>query len=133
MVNWTYRKKEMASLESFKTGVIGFIYIITLESGVMYIGRKQLRHKRKLKPLKGKKRKRVVIKESDWKTYTGSSQKFNNLQKDSPVKERKILKLCTSKRDMSYYETKYQFKHNVLENTMYANENILGKFFKRRS
>jgi hypothetical protein len=33
---------------------------------------------------------------------------------------------------MSYYETKLQFTENVLENDKFLNDNILGKFYKKK-
>lgn len=56
----------------------GFIYNIThRETGKKYIGKKVFRFKKKLPPLKGKKRRRVVYYDSDWKEYTGSSKSLN--------------------------------------------------------
>jgi len=56
----------------------GFIYEITnTVTGKKYIGKKQCKSKLKRKPLKGKKNKRIEIKESDWKTYTSSSTELN--------------------------------------------------------
>jgi len=56
---------------------VGFVYRVNLEDGTYYIGRKQLSTKRTLKPLKGMKRNRVMIKESKWKEYTGSNIELN--------------------------------------------------------
>ena len=57
----------------------GFIYEITNTiNDKKYIGKKQMVRKIKRKPLKGKKRKRIDFIESDWKTYTGSSDALNN-------------------------------------------------------
>ena len=48
-------------------GTIGFVYMITnKEDGKFYIGKKSLYSHRTLPPLKGYKRKRKVIKESNW-------------------------------------------------------------------
>ena len=56
----------------------GFIYEITnLTNNRKYIGKKQMVRKIRRKPLKGKKRKRIDYIESDWKTYTGSSDILN--------------------------------------------------------
>ena len=56
----------------------GFVYLITnTVSDMKYIGKKQIEKRTKRPPLKGKKRKRIIIGESDWKTYTGSSDRLN--------------------------------------------------------
>ena len=54
----------------------GFIYLITNQlTGQQYIGRKRFHKKRTLKPLKGKKRRRIKITESDWPAdYKGANQ-----------------------------------------------------------
>ena len=56
----------------------GFIYVITnLTNNKKYIGKKQMKSVKKLKPLKGKKNKRHFDIETDWKTYTSSSNDLN--------------------------------------------------------
>ena len=56
----------------------GFIYeIVNTINHKKYIGKKQMVRKIRRNPLKGKKRKRVDYVESDWKTYTGSSDALN--------------------------------------------------------
>jgi len=122
--------KKYAELSDFTEGIVGFVYEIHhLPTGKRYIGKKILKHKRTLKPLKGYKRKRVKYVESDWKTYTGS----NEISKTWNVKDcdRFILELCPNKTMMSYYETKYQFQRDVLENDNYLNDNVLGKYYRK--
>ena len=49
---------------------VGFVYkIIHLPTNKYYIGKKSLSQKRTLPPLKGYKRKRIVISESNWQNY----------------------------------------------------------------
>ena len=95
----------------------GFIYIITnTVTGKKYIGKKQIKTVKKLKPLKGKKNKRHFDIETDWKTYTSSSnelnQDLNELGKDNFKFE--IIHLCDSKFELAYYEAKKQFEADVL-------------------
>jgi hypothetical protein len=53
---------------------LGFLYkIINKENGKYYIGIKQITRKVRKKPLKGKKRNRISIAESDWRKYCSSS------------------------------------------------------------
>ena len=102
----------------------GFIYEITNTiNGKKYIGKKQMTRKIRRKPLKGKKRKRIDYIESDWKTYTGSSDALNldisTLGIDKFIF--KILKFCNSKFELSYFEAKIQFEKDVLLNEDYYN------------
>ena len=41
-----------------------------------------------------------------------------------------MIKICYSKIELTYQETKYLFKYNVLEDDTYLNGNILGRFYK---
>ena len=80
------------------------------------------------------KRKRTIVKESDWKTYYGSSNilKEELKQHGKDKFKREIIKLCTNKKELTYWETKLQFSYGVLEKPdEYYNDNILGKFFTR--
>lgn len=57
---------------------LGFVYKITRKSdGKFYIGQKKVIRIERKAPLKGKMRRRVVIKETDWRTYNGSSGPLN--------------------------------------------------------
>ena len=74
-MNWTYRGKELTEIpEEYE----GFVYLITnLTNNQKYIGKKLAKFKTTKPPLKGKKNKRRGTKESDWKTYWGSSDRLN--------------------------------------------------------
>lgn len=102
----------------------GFIYEITnLDTGRIYIGKKQMKTKRKLAPLKGYKRRRSKIVDTDWRSYTGScnelNEDINRLGKDKF--QFKILKLCNSKWELAYEESKLQFERDVLLSENYYN------------
>lgn len=102
----------------------GFIYLITnTVTGKKYIGKKQCVSKFKRKPLKGKKNKRIEYKESDWKTYTSSSESLNadilKLGIDSFKFE--IIKACGSKWELAYEEAKEQINRDVLLRDDYYN------------
>jgi Putative endonuclease segE, GIY-YIG domain len=102
----------------------GFIYrIINTVSGKIYFGKKQIKSVKKLKPLKGRKNKRHFDIETDWKSYTSSSNDVNEdierLGKDKFKFE--IIRFCDSKFELAYYEAKIQFDHNVLLKEGYYN------------
>jgi hypothetical protein len=102
----------------------GFIYIITNNiNSKKYVGKKQILTNKKRPPLKGKKNKRSNIVETDWKTYTSSSNELNNdiklYGKENFTFE--ILKFCSSKSELAYYEAKEQFDREVLLKEDYYN------------
>jgi hypothetical protein len=102
----------------------GFIYEITnTVTGKMYIGKKQCKSKFKRKPLKGRKNKRIEIKESDWKEYTSSSNELNEdikkYGKDKFIF--KILRACGSKWELAYFEIREQLEKDVLLRDDYYN------------
>ncbi len=125
---WYYRKKEFTS--SMIKDYIGFVYEITeKETGKKYIGKKLFMQTRTLKPLKGQKRKRKVVKESDWKTYHGSNAKIKELVEEKGTEgwHREILRLCSSKGELNYMEAKLQFDNDVLLRDDYYNGIIACK------
>ncbi len=116
----------------------GFVYVIhnTID-GRKYIGKKRFHKKRTLKPLKGYKRKRIKITESDWREYTGSSEFLNTdierLGKKYFLFE--ILSFHPNFTEVNYHELRLQVLLNVLEerdaagDRIYYNRNIIRKFF----
>ena len=102
----------------------GFIYLITNTlTGRKYIGKKQAVFKHRKPARKGKKRREIVFKKSDWMTYTGSSNDLN-ADIDTQGKETfefRIIRFCTSKAALAYYEAKEQFDRDALLSEMYYN------------
>lgn len=125
MDQWTFENK---LFESEQIGdYVGFVYIITdLSNNKKYVGKKNFWSTRRLPPLKGKTRKRIVKKESDWKDYFGSSEQVKLLVESQGRNnfKREILHLCNTKGEMSYLETKEQFDRGVLFSDEYYNEFI---------
>lgn len=134
-MNWFYKGKEVESIEDMPEGVFGFVYQIThLISGKIYIGKKQLMTNRTLPPLKGERKKRKVTKEGNWINYFGSQAEMKQLVKESDNLEefdRRILRYCFTKKELTYRELEYQVKNDVLEDDRYINSNLLGKFFRK--
>jgi len=119
--DWTYNG--ITVLELPET-CVGFVYIITnLTNDRKYIGKKLARFKVTKKPLKGNKNKRRSTKESDWRTYWGSSDKLNKDVEELGENNftRQILYYCESKGELSYLEAKEQFDRSVLETDEYYN------------
>ena len=108
---------QLKSQLEWDNNAFGFIYLITnLTNNKKYIGCKMLQKVIKRKPLKGKKNKRHETVESDWKTYTSSS---NELNKDIELLGKQnfkfeIIDFAYSKSHLKYLEAKYQFDNDVL-------------------
>lgn len=110
----------------YKEEAFGFVYEIinnALTEPKRYIGKKQCVSRIKRKPLKGKTRNRIDQKQSDWKTYTGSSKELN----EDIAKYGKenfsfiILEWCNSKFELGYKEIKLQLLNDVLLKECYYN------------
>lgn len=102
----------------------GFIYKITnLVNNKSYIGKKQMKSVKKMPPLKGRKNKRHKEVETDWRTYTGSSNELNaDIEKYGKENFKfDILLFCNSKWELAYYESKIQFQLDVLVSENYYN------------
>lgn len=114
-MTWYYKNEEFTS--EMIGNYVGFVYLITDKSNnKKYVGKKLLTSVRKLPPLKGKTRRRTVIKETDWQQYYGSSDEVKLMveEKGADNFHREILYLCNSKGELSYKEAKYQFENDVL-------------------
>ena len=122
---WTYENK---LYDEAPKEYMGFVYLVTdLTTNRKYIGKKLFWNTRKLKPLKGKTRRRTQVVESNWKIYYGSNEELQQLVENSHAErfEREILYLCAKKGEMSYLEAKEQFDRNVLLSDEYYN-NFIG-------
>jgi hypothetical protein len=132
-MSWKFNGIEVTE-ENTPEGAVGFVYkIIHTPTGKFYIGKKSLISTRRLKPLKGKVRKRVVRKASDWEKYYSSNEWIKNEVKEGRAGEfeREIIQFCFSKKSLTYWEVYWQFKLDVLANPYSINENLMGKFFRK--
>ena len=106
----------------------GFVYQLTeIHTNKKYIGKKNF-WKPKVLPINKTRKRRVRTRiESNWKEYYSSSNEVCQLveQYGKERFKREILKLCKTKGEMSYYEAKLQFDHNVLFRDDYYN-NFIG-------
>ena len=157
---WKYKNKNINSTADLPDSAVGFIYLIEGENGKKYIGKKSLysvrnpeiskavydrlrkegepvtKTKNKAKSKKGKivwryKRKQVKT-DTNWKDYYGSSDVLKKEVKNGLKIKRKIIHVCFSKKELSYYENKELFVNEVIEKpNEYYNSNIMGKFFPK--
>jgi len=126
-MSWIYKGEIVENFGNY----IGFVYMITcLRTNKRYIGKKNF-YFAKTKQVKGKKKRFKV--ESDWKDYYGSNDELNQHVKILGEKnfQREILRFCSSKGEMSYFEAKYQFQYDVLENDQFYNSWISCKIHKK--
>jgi len=107
------------------TGYEGFTYRIDYTDGTVYFGKKNFVVRKTLPPLKGSKRKRKVLKESNWRKYEGSS----DWGKYKVVKKKTILKVFKTKGGLTYGEVELLVKERVLFRLDCLNNNISGKFY----
>ena len=132
-MSWKF-KGNIVTEENTPEGAVGFVYkIIHTPTGKFYIGKKSLTSTRRLKPLKGKIRKRVVKKASDWEKYYSSNEWIKSEVKEGRGGdfEREIIQFCFSKKSLTYWEVWWQFKFDVLSDPQSINENLMGKFFRK--
>ena len=134
--------------------VFGFIYKITNgKTDEYYIGKKQVLSvrkrnfgKREIAALEDKRMKKYeyVTKESDWKEYRSSNKVVKgwfdenetalNEGRNDDINDRlelRILRFCSNKKSLTYYELQEQFAHDVLADEDSLNDNLLGKFFRK--
>ena len=150
--SWWYEGKIVTEISDMPDNTYGFIYeVLHKPTGRKYIGKKvlffernvkigkreaeALKEERKEKGIGGRvPAKKKVIKESDWKDYYGSHKEILEIVKAGNQSEfsRKILTFVPNKKLLTYYECKYLFINEVLEDrNNYINDNILGKFYKK--
>lgn len=126
---WLFEDREFADVPE---DIIGFVYLITNEiNGKQYIGKKLFTAAR-TKQVKGK-RKRFRV-ESDWRGYYGSNKEL--LHDVATYGDhnftRRILHLCKTKGQCSYYEAKLQFQYAVLEHPdLFYNDWIMCKIHRK--
>lgn len=153
-MTWTYKGQLITELSDMPENVFGFIYKITNgKTGEYYIGKKQVLSvrkrnfgKREIAALEDKRMKKYeyVTKESDWKEYRSSNKVVKgwfdenetalNEGRNNDINDRlelRILRFCSNKKSLTYYELQEQFAHDVLADEDSLNDNLLGKFFRK--
>jgi hypothetical protein len=143
MNSWLYKGKTFTD-KDIPEDAIGFVYemqAIIDGKAVAYIGkknffsiRKKKFGKKKLAGMTDKRAKKYeMIKKLNYEDYYSSNKILQDAYKKNVPIKRYIVKICYSKLELTYHETKYQFQREVLEKEEYLNANILGKFYKFKS
>ena len=158
-LEWLHQGKVITTVDDMPEGVYGFIYRIdNLTKNKFYIGEKQLLHltnpeisKKMYDGLKAEglpvtrtkntakskpgevvwryKRKNVMT-ETNWLTYTGSSDELNADIKNGDKIKRSILKFTFSKKEHTTREVIEIIKHDCLESCDCYNKQILGSLYQ---
>jgi hypothetical protein len=121
--HWLYTGKLLLEAPE---NYFGFVYIITNKtSGKKYIGRKYFGTTRRVK-VAGKKRRKVVRKDSNWKEYTGSSKNLNSdiLKLGKENFKFQILIMGETKGQVNYLEENIHHRFHVSFNEDYYNDCI---------
>ena len=153
-MTWTYKGQLITELSDMPNNVFGFIYKITNgKTNEFYIGKKQVVSvrkrnfgKREIAALEDKRMKKyeMITKESDWKQYRSSNKIVKSWfeENERALAEGRnddinaqlkleILRFCSNKKSLTYYELQEQFAHDVLGDELALNDNLLGKFFRK--
>lgn len=139
-MSWIFNGKVFCQ-EGIPHGAIGFVYqmsAIINGKSVSYIGKKNfyasIKTKLSKKAMPTDKRLKTYkrVTKTSYQDYYSSNDVLKKAHKDGVLIKREILKICYSKTELTYQEVKHQFAYAVLENDMYLNGNILGRFYKQK-
>ena len=108
---------------------IGFVYVITFENGKKYVGAKKIWKRIKAAPSTFKRGPKKGFEESDWKTYTSSSNELNSMiEKGINPKEYLIVGWYPTWGKTLMAEMEMQLANDVLRDPMWLNKQIGGHF-----
>ena len=140
MSKWSYQGADFES-SMIPEGAEGFVYEMqAVIDGklVRYIGKKNFYSitkkrfgKKALSSMQDKRAKKYTMqKKLTYLDYYSSNAVLKDAHKAGIEIRRYMLKICFSKMELTYYETKFQFVRGVLESDEFLNGNILGRFFR---
>jgi hypothetical protein len=140
MSKWSYQGQDFEN-SMIPEGAEGFVYEMqAVIDGklVRYIGKKNFYSvtkkrfgKKALSSMEDKRAKKYTIqKKLTYLDYYSSNVVLKDAHKAGIEIRRYMLKICLSKMELTYYETKFQFVRGVLESDEFLNGNILGRFYK---
>lgn len=139
-MSWLH-KGEVFNDSKIPEGAIGFIYemeAIIDGKAVRYIGKKNFYSTTKKKlgvkalaNMEDKRARKYTIQvKTNYQNYYSSNKVLQDAHKNGVPIKRFMVRICFSKTELTYHETKYQFVREVLEKEEYLNANILGRFYK---
>ena len=140
MSKWSYQGQDFEN-SMIPEGAEGFVYEMqAIIDGklVRYIGKKNFYSvtkkrfgKKALSSMQDKRAKKYTMqKKLTYLDYYSSNAVLKDAHKAGIEIRRYMLKICLSKMELTYYETKFQFVRGVLESDEFLNGNILGRFYK---
>ena len=141
-MSWLY-KGEVFNDSKIPEGALGFIYemeAIIDGKSIRYIGKKNFYSTTKKKfgvkalaNMEDKRAKKYTIQvKPNYQNYYSSNKVLQDAHKNGIPIKRFMVRICFSKTELTYHETKYQFTREVLEKEEYLNANILGRFFRSK-
>ena len=139
-MSWLH-KGEVFNDSKIPEGAVGFIYemeAIMDGKAVRYIGKKNFYSTTKKKlgvkalaNMEDKRARKYTIQvKTNYQNYYSSNKVLQDAHKNGVPIKRFMVRICFSKTELTYHETKYQFVREVLEKEEYLNANILGRFYK---
>ena len=139
-MSWVY-KGEVFNDSKIPEGALGFIYemeAIIDGKDVRYVCKKNFYSTTKKKfgvkalaNMEDKRAKKYTIQvKTNYQNYYSSNKVLQDAHKAGVIIKRFMVRICFSKTELTYYETKFQFVREVLEKEEYLNANILGRFYK---
>ena len=139
-MSWIYEGKPFND-SMIPEGAVGFVYemeAIIDGKSVRYVGKKNFYSttkkkfgKKALANMTDKRNKKYeTVSKASYQNYYSSNAVLKEAHKAKVSIKRFIVKICFSKMELTYYETKYQFIREVLEKEEFLNGNILGRFYK---
>jgi hypothetical protein len=139
-MSWIY-KGEVFNDSKIPEGALGFIYemeAIIDSKAVRYVGKKNFYSTTKKKfgvkalaNMEDKRARKYTIQvKPNYQNYYSSNKVLQDAHKAGVIIKRFMVRICFSKTELTYHETKFQFVREVLEKEEYLNANILGRFYK---
>ena len=140
MSKWSYQGQyfESSMIPEVAEGFVYEMQAIIDGKLVRYIGKKNFYSvtkkrfgKKALSSMQDKRAKKYTMqKKLTYLDYYSSNAVLKDAHKAGIEIRRYMLKICFSKMELTYYETKFQFVRGVLESDEFLNGNILGRFYK---
>jgi hypothetical protein len=141
-MSWLYEGRPFND-SMIPDGAVGFVYemeAVINGKSVRYVGKKNFYSitkkkfgKKAMAQVTDKRTKKYeTVTKPSYQNYYSSNAVLKEAHKTGVKIKRFMVKICFSKMELTYYETKYQFTREVLEKEEFLNGNILGRFYKTK-